>query len=68
MFVCKFCGLTSKSREASNTIVTKKRKVLYGLFDKNQNQLGKKLGWEIAQEAKACKKCEKNYNEVEKGE
>lgn len=61
MFVCQFCKTKSKSGEPSNTIVTKKRKVLYGLFDKSENQVGKKLGWEIVSEVKICKSCENDY-------
>jgi hypothetical protein len=68
MFVCDFCGLTSKSGETSYSIVTRRRKVLYGLYDKNQNELGKKLGWEIIKESKACTQCNIAFLQSNKGE
>ena len=68
MFVCGSCQGRSKSGEPSHNIVTKKRKVLYGLYDKNQNQLGKKLGWEAIQELQVCGQCNTCYLQTEKGE
>lgn len=68
MFNCEFCRQTSKSGEVSQTIVTKRKKVLYGLFDKNKNQVGKKLGWEVIKEQRACNKCYALYTQKAKGE
>lgn len=65
MFICESCRKPSKSGKPSHILVTRKRKVLYGLFDKNQNQIGKKLGWEIVQETKVCNTCNKKEKENE---
>jgi len=68
MFVCELCQGLSKSGEPSHGVVSRKRKILYGLYDKNKNQLGKKLGWEIIQELQVCSKCNARHLQIEKGE
>lgn len=59
MFICHLCNDVSKPGELSNNLVLKKRKVIYGLMDKNGNQVGKNLGWEVVKEVKVCQKCKK---------